>query len=64
MGSCCRPGWNSAYALQPPKRKVKNNETVTKDFSFSAAGNTVTGVVRDSSGSLVSVCGLGHTPER
>ena len=29
------PGWNSAYAPQPPKRvKVKNNETIKKDFSF------------------------------
>ena len=49
------PGWNSAFAPQPPQRvRVKNNETVTKDFSFSAAGNTVKGVVRDSKGTLVS----------
>ncbi|MCS5658820.1 MAG: hypothetical protein NZ842_00280, partial [Dehalococcoidia bacterium] len=49
------PGWNSSYAPQPPKRtKVAKGQDAVVDFSFSSAGNTVTGAIRDTTGKLVS----------
>ena len=49
------PGANAAYAHKPPVRtKVADDETKTVNFTFSSAGNTVSGAVRDSNYAVVS----------
>ena len=49
------PGFNSAFGPQPPKRtKVTKGEDSTVNFIFAAAGHTVNGTVRDSSGNPIS----------
>ena len=49
------PGANAAFAHKPPVRtKVADDETKTVNFTFSSAGNTVSGRVRDSNYAVVS----------
>ena len=49
------PGSSSAYGSQAPvKTKVVSGQASTVNFAFASAGHTVTGAVRDSSGTLVS----------
>ncbi|HIA03262.1 MAG TPA: cadherin repeat domain-containing protein, partial [Myxococcales bacterium] len=49
------PGFNSAFGHKPPQRtKVTKGEDSTVNFIFAAAGHTVNGTVRDSSGNPVT----------